>query len=181
MRLKHHLALIAGFAAFLSACTPGNTPDPVKRLRVDTVFTMAQVEAYGTHYPGLEKNVFSLDLYSKGLNLDSGYIQGIGTNLYFSDIFLPTATSGLSEGEYRLDTTAQAMTVLPGMDFEGNISGAYLLLIQESSLAKIYLFRSGTFTLRQEGDTAQMDFHLVTDDQQTYDATFRGILELKKK
>ncbi len=180
MRLKHNIILIAALAALLSACTSGNTPDPVKRLRADTVFTMAQVEAYGAHYPGLERNVFSLDLYSKGLNLDSGYIQGTGTNLYFSDIFLPTTATGLCEGEYRLDTTAQAFTTLPGVDFEGNITGAYLLLVQESSLAKIYLFRSGTFTLRQEGDTTQMDFHLVTDDQQTYNATFRGILELKK-
>lgn len=173
--MKHLLPIF--LIGLCVACHPYNPPTPSPVIPVDTVMTRAKYKAYGTYYKRLDKNVFSLDLYSAGLQNDSlGYIVGSGTNLYLSDILLPDSVHSLQPGTYTLDTTAAAYTFLPGMNIDGGISGTYLLLINEDAVKQIYYFTSGTFTLAMRGDTADMTFHLLSDKKKIYNASFSGIL-----
>ena len=146
---------------------------------IDTNFTWGNVKSYGAFYDsiGIPSNVFSLDLYSTKLGFDSlGYIIGTGTNLYFSDIFLEPTCSTLAVGEYQNDTTGAAYTFLPGVNYEGSFSGAYLLVVGETSYS-VDLIPQGTFTLTQTEDSTFISFTLVRQSTtRVYEASFRGVL-----
>lgn len=176
--MKNCLFVFISLWVFLLPSCQSNTPSQRRVVAVDTVFTQAVVEAHSNWYRKLERHVFSLDLYSQGLVLHGDTLTGTGTNLYFSDIFLDTLATRLQEreGEYKVDSSANVRTALSAMTFEGDVTGTYLLLIADGALQKMYTFPSGTFTLQQLGDTSVMEFHLRTADQQTYDATYRGVL-----
>lgn len=167
------------FPLLIAAC---NTPSRPSYIVVDTAFDKGEVTCYGQFYAaeGVKQNVFSLDVYSKDLGLDSvGKMYGTGTNLYMSDIFLPVADTILAEGTYRMDTTGAEFTFLKGIESEGNVSGAYLLIMTEGGYT-VDLIKDGTFTIVQETDTTQIDFSLTRSGGQKYEATFRGVLKYEK-
>ncbi len=157
---------------FFIACQQPNSPSTQRVTRIDTVFTQAYFTQYGHYYQGLDCEVLSLDFYSDGLSLNGDTIEGTGTNLYLSDVFVPA--NQLEAAEYKVDTTAAVHTALSGMSFEGRVTGAYLLLVNDSQVEKIYLFPTGTFIVWYEDELCNVEFHLVTPDQQTYDAVYRG-------
>lgn len=180
--MKHHLLILLTLTGIFLGCNPQN--GPTHRIPpIDTVFSTAISEFYGAHYELIHQNVLSLDLYSHGLTFDSlGTIHGQGTNLYLSDIFVPTGDSTLRSHTYTIDTTGQAFTTLPGMEFEGGITGAYLLQVNTGTterVNKIYYLQSGSFTVQNEGDTTEIVFHFVTNDKQTINATYRGVMQAK--
>ncbi len=161
----------------LVACQAPN--NPTKVASVDTELDKGKVTFYGAYYAeeGLNYNVLDLDLLSEHLSYDSlGHIVGTGTNLYFSDIFLSPTDSLLQEGIYTADTIPAERTFLPGMNYEGGVSGAYLLQIVDNQVSRIILIDKGTFHLTQEGDTTHIAFDLVTDTKQAYKGTFHGVL-----
>ncbi len=134
---------------------------------------------YGDYYAeeGISHNVIDMDLLSKNLSYDSvGHIIGTGTNLYFSDIFLHSTDTVLPSGIYTTDTTAAVGTFLPGMDYEGGVSGAYLLHITDNAVMDIILIEKGSFHLTYEGDTTHIEFDLTTTKGQAYQGTFHGVL-----
>ena len=178
--MKHFL-LILPLAILITAC--GSNVTPEKKTIGETRFTTAYAKSYGAHYAsrGIAQNVIDFDLYSANIDLDSTHhIVGTGSNLYISDIFVPTAETTLQPESYRSDTTGSDYTFLPGVDYEGNISGAYLLRINDGSLSGYTVFNDGTFTLTQDGDTTQVLFTLHYTEgnniQRTYEAEFRGII-----
>lgn len=180
--MKQRLIIILVLAVAMMSCHPQS--GPTRRVTtIDTIFTTAYSEFYGAHYELLPQNVLSLDLYTQGLTFDSlGSIHGQGSNLYFSDIFLSTEDSTLRSCTYTIDTTGAVNTTLHGMNFEGGVTGAYLLLVNTETaerVSKIYYFKSGSFSVQNEGDTTDIEFHLVTDDKQTFDATYRGVILTK--
>jgi hypothetical protein len=171
--------LYISICLFLAACTAKH--NPVKPTILETELNQGIVAFYGPYYKGLAQNVASLDLYSKDITFDSlGYIQGNGTNLYVSDIFLPLSDTILSEGIYQCDTTGKTKTFLPGMDFEGNPTGTYLLQIQEATISKIILCSDSSFVYSQDGDTTDIRFNLISDKQQ-YEIHFRGVLKYEDR
>lgn len=180
--MKKNTIILLGIMECLISCQPQGGPSH-RVTTIDTVFTSAYSEFYGAYYEMLPQNVMSLDLYSHGLTFDSlGKIHGQGTNLYLSDIFIPLEDSTLQSRTYMVDTTGQAFTTLPGMKIDGNVTGAYLILVNTDNtdpVSKIYYFSSGIFTIYNEGDTANIDFHLTTEDKQTFDATYRGVIQTK--
>ena len=161
------------------------TPQPQPEPAMPAEFSMALVQEYGPYYQkgGLAQNVVSLDLYSDGLSFDSlGLIQGSGTNLYFSDIFLPSESASLQEGIYACDTLASPMTFLPGMNFEGSFTGAYLLYIEDSKLTSILLIEGGEMEVTEKNDSTYIDFRLRYKEnyrQYDYTAHFSGKLTNK--
>ena len=73
-----------------------------------------------------------------------------------------------------MDSVAKDMTFLRGMNFEGNITGTYLLQIYEDKIQKIILFTSGSMEVKYiEGDIL-LDFSLYTVDSTYYHATYHG-------
>ena len=164
----------------LVSCTPKPVPVPE-----DDVYTFGQVTRYGTYYQeqGIESNVYMLDLYTSGLQLnEQEKIVGTGLNLCFSDVFtLPTDTKLQYDVTYTADSTGRADTFLPGQDFEGNINGAYLLDIKDSKVSSIRLFKNGTFVMQQAGDTTHISFELVTTENKVYKAVFHAPLTYKHK
>lgn len=164
---------------YFTACGNNNRPIITP---IENEFTQAIAIDYGPYYnkEGIVQNVISLDLYTKNLSLDStDHVTGSGVNLYFSDIFLTTSDTSLLTGKYVSDTSALPLTFLPGMQFEGEVSGAYLLFITENGYS-VDLIKEGTFLVQQDADTMQIDFSLVRSSGQKYDATFRGIVEYRK-
>ena len=163
--------------------------------KTDTTYasemTTGRIEDYGCYYAaeGLPQHVFALDLYSDGLQLiDSVYGQdtitlmvGSGTNLYFSDVFLPDSLNTLEGGTYRADTTGAPFTFLPGKTFEGNFTGAYLLRVEQGKLLSHAILPSGSITLSYSGDTINMQFAGKISERQNYSATFSGILKTQKR
>lgn len=171
--------LYIGIMACLAACSPKN--NPVKPTVLETELTQGTVAFYGKYYKGLAQNVVALDMYSRDIHFDSlGYIQGNGTNLYLSDIFLPLSDTIPAAGTYRCDTTGIEGTFLPGMDFEGNPTGTYLLQIQDAAISKIILCSDSSFVLSRDGDTTDIRFNLISDKQQ-YNVHFRGILKYEDR
>lgn len=158
------------------ACDNPSKPTPIN---IETSFDKGGVTRYGKYYEeeGIKQNVFDLDVYSKNLGLDSvGKMYGTGTNLYISDIFLPEADTILAEGTYTMDSTGVAFSYLQGIQCEGNVSGAYLLIMGESGYT-VDLIKEGTFVVVQEDDTTQIDFNLIRSSGSKYEATFRGVLK----
>ncbi len=147
----------------------------------ETVLDKGRCIFYGDYYAeeGITYNVVDMDLLSKNLSYDSvGRIVGTGTNLYFSDIFIHPTDTLLPAGTYLADTTAARHTFLPGMDYEGGVSGAYLLHIVDNAVTKIILIEKGKFTLQYEGQNTHINFDLITTTGQAYKGTFDGELPM---
>ncbi|MBO7502257.1 MAG: hypothetical protein J6T32_03450 [Paludibacteraceae bacterium] len=175
--MKHSLFFF--LPLLLIACKPYSSPSPKKVLTVDTVFTSGMAEVHGMYYSHLERNVYSLTLLSKGLTMRGDTLFGTGSELVFTDIFLPSDTRALQEGDYKVDSTATTFSALSAMEFEGAITGTYLLLLSDGLPQRVYMFPSGSFTLRQWDDTTDMEIHLQTFDSQTFDATYRGVIQYR--
>lgn len=183
--MKKLLIALLPLTLLLASC--GNTAQPEKKPIGDTRFLKAYACFYGAHYAdrGIAQNVFDLDLYSAGIDLDSTHhIVGTGSNLYFSDIFVSPSDNTLQPATYLSDTTGTEFTFLPGVDYEGNISGAYILQITDGKLTSYTIFDEGTFTLLNDGDTAHINVSLKYRDQRltkTYEAEYHGVIEYSKK
>ena len=176
--LIHTSVAVLGLCLTLcfAACKPYNTPHVYQNL--DTLLTSGRVESYGAFYQpeGIDFPVFSLDLYGQGVGLnDKGGIEGKGTNLYLSDIFVPDGQTALPEGTYTCDTVAKAFTFLRGMNYDGNYGGSYVLLIGETSYT-VYLIRSAEMQLSYSGDTMLLDGQAVLDNKKVYPFHFKGVL-----
>ncbi|MGN0236425.1 MAG: hypothetical protein ACI4BD_09025 [Paludibacteraceae bacterium] len=155
-------AVIIATALLLTACHQQSAP--AKPVSVASEFTSCYAECYGQAYDSVPLNVLALDLYSDGLCLnEQNKIEGSGTNLYISDIFLTAAMQdsllsvfdnpdglesiGQSTVTFRSDSLPSPCTFLPGMNFEGNPTGIYILTIADNAIAGIQVLDSGTFTL----------------------------------
>lgn len=159
----------------LVACNRNN---PTQRIVAPREYTTAYVGLHGHCYDSIPQAVVSLDLYSEGLVLDSTHrMQGSGYNLYFSDMFVDSL---LEAGTYRQDTTGARLTYLPGRDYEGIPSGAYLLQVNEGqTLTQIQLIDSGMVVVRDTLD-GQTDIQCTLYyGRQRYDAHFQGALTIE--
>ena len=95
--------------------------------------------------------------------------------LYLSDIFAPKdSTMRLPAGTYEMDSIAKDMCFLPGLYFEGSVTGAYLLIIQESQIQRIMLLTKGTMTIDYEENDVILDFNLYLADSTRYHCTYVG-------
>jgi hypothetical protein len=148
---------------------PSN-PQPI--IKTDTIYITADFRSHNDYY-NTGHQVYAIDLLSEGLEYDSVYhIHGTGCNLFLSDIF--TLADSIPAGYYTMDSVAKDMTFLRGMNFEGNITGTYLLQIYEDKIQKIILFTSGSMEVKYiEGDIL-LDFSLYTVDSTYYHATYQG-------
>ena len=159
------------------SCKP--QPTPSKPQPLDSVYTTMDLRLHGDYYES-GHSVYSLDLLSEGLAFDSlGYIVGTGCNLYLSDIFVHIdSTLRLPAGEYLMDSTAREMRFLPGMDFEGNVTGTYLLVIEDNQLKRIQLFETGSMQVEYDEDDVEMSFLLYSaDSTMVYRATYNGVTD----
>ena len=77
-------------------------------------------------------------------------------------------------GHYEMDSVAKEMTFLRGMNFEGNITGTYLLHINENQIQKIVLFTGGSMDIAYLEDDIRLKFSLYTADSTWYHATYQG-------
>lgn len=174
------IAYILSVCSLFSLAGCNNTVNHPE-LNSATEFNTGYAFFYGAYYAedGIDRNVVVLDLYSPKLGLDSlGVIRGTGTNFYLSDIFLLPKDTLLPATTYKSDTTAAPLTFLPGMNYEGNVSGAYLLDIVDSQISRITLLTEGGFTLRYKGDSAIININMKTDGGKAYAAEFRGTLPM---
>lgn len=163
----------------IAGCKKENKNEPT--ISSATEFDKAYASFYGAHYAadGIENNVVAIDLYSPKLGLnEEGYIEGTGTNLYVSDIFLAPTDTLLPATTYKADTTAAPLTFLAGVEYEGNITGAYLLDIVDNEVSRITLLTEGQFSLQYKGDSVQMSFSMQTHDGRKYAATMRGVMPM---
>ena len=161
----------------VSACRhQSNRPAVGNIVQYDSIYVIADMQWHKQYYPLLDRQVFSIDLLSEGLDFDSAHhIMGTGLNLYFSDIFMSMTDNELQEGLYRMDTTTAAQTFLPYQYFEGgNITGCYMLDIEESKIQHIIGFTAGDFTLTSLGEDIRMDISLYTEDSTRYHAIYQG-------
>ena len=170
MMFRIRFSLLLSFSLLL-LCGCQN-PAPSKPVTVASEFTACYAELYGQAYDSVSQDVLALDLYSDGLDLnEQGKIEGTGTNLYISDIFTDADDSpwAISDGRltlragidslcFRSDSLPAAGTFLPGMDFEGNPTGIYLLTIADNAIAGIQVLDSGRFVLRPS-EGKRIDFH----------------------
>lgn len=159
----------------VSACQP-HVNTPVDMLgQYDSVYVIADMQWHRQYYPILERQVFSIDLLSDGLTFDADYhIEGSGCNLYFSDIFLPMTDSLLPDGRYRMDTLPNTQTFLPYMQFEGGVTGCYMLDIKENQIQRIIGFTAGEFEITTLGEDIRMDISLYLPDSTRYHAIYQG-------
>jgi len=169
----------------LTSCYKPSTPIYYQSL--DTVLTSGRLEYYGQFYKreGVDYDVVSLDLYSEGLGLnEEGVMEGTGTNLYISDIFLTGATlidndpsSVLPEGTYVSDSTAVEGHFLRGMNYDGNYGGSYVLLMGEQRNYSVLPMVIGEMTVAYVGDTLVLDGVATLDGQKRpYPFHYRNIL-----
>lgn len=172
MKAYFYIAILA----LVTACIPHNKPTNPTHIQADSIYTTLDIRTYGDYYHSGHQ-VYALDLLSDGLEYDSaGYIIGSGSNLYLSDIFThPDSTAGIPAGTYHMDSTAQEGCFLRGMEFEGNITGTYLLLIDESQIQKILLFTSGHMTADYTHGDTLFTFNLYTADSTHYHAIYRNL------
>ena len=159
----------------ISCDPPINRPPtpPTPALKMDSVYTTADFRSYGDYY-NANLQVFAIDLLSEGLAYDSTFhISGSGCNLFLSDIF--TTCDSIPAGHYEMDSTAKDMTFLRGMNFEGNITGTYLLHINEDKIQQIVLFHGGSMDVAYtEEGSVHLDFSLYTTDSTYYHAQYTG-------
>ncbi|MBQ2540696.1 MAG: hypothetical protein II551_03515 [Paludibacteraceae bacterium] len=169
---RFHLLLILAILSVLPACNRNN---PTPRPAAPKNYAAAYLTPHGKCYDSIEANVLSLDLYSDGLTLDSAHhMQGTGYNLYLSDIFVSDAE--LTAGTYRSDSTGALFTFLPGRDFGGMPSGAYLLTINEGALEGIQLLDSGTMIVRDTLDGEVALHFTLYHDGEPYETHYTGTL-----
>ena len=161
--------------ALFAACSGGNSPVQRETAAIDTVFTQARIRSYGRYYKGLELKVVSLDLYSEGLRPQPDSTHNSGTSLRFSDLFIDTTDTRLPEAMYVIDSVPALHSALPALYFDGQLTGACLLQVIDGQLQQINTFSAGSFSLRYEGDTAVMDFRLVSAASRTYHGVYRGV------
>ncbi len=176
-RYLHTFLWAALLAITAISCKP--QPSPTKPQPLDSVYITMDLRMHGDYY-GSGHSVYSLDLLSEGLEFDSlGYIVGSGCNLYLSDIFAQAdSTLRLPAGQYQMDSIAREKTFLRGMDFEGNVTGTYLLVIEDNQLKRIQLFHTGSMLVNYEEDDVEMTFQLYNADSTiVYRATFRGLTD----
>ena len=77
-----------------------------------------------------------------------------------------------------MDSTAREMRFLPGMDFEGNVTGTYLLVIEDNQLKRIQLFETGSMQVEYDEDDVEMSFLLYSaDSTMVYRATYNGMTD----
>lgn len=174
--MKKFLYILLTFCIVMAACRPVNPPSrPGKKTQE---FTTAYVQRYGQFYDSVPLNVYSLDLYSEGLKLNShNKMEGTGWNLYLSDIFVSDV---LAAGEYVSDSAAHENTFLPGMNFAGMPHGAYLLYVESDSIVQqIQVLERGSFTLEREGDTTDIRCWFVNKRDTVLKAHYRGKLKGK--
>lgn len=171
MRLYLSIAILL----LMVACKPSNIPAPSTTLQADSIYIKADLQKYGDYY-GSGHQVYAIDLLSHGLTYDSAFhISGTGYNLYLSDVFAPKdSTQRIPEGIYYMDSTIQDMHFLQGKDFEGSITGTYLLYIQDNQLRGITLFSNGQMKVEYIGTDMLLEFDLYTQDSTYYHATYQG-------
>lgn len=161
-----------------------NPPTPPNTVVMDTLFTQGRLTCYGPYYieQGRPQAVYELDLYSADINMDSLGIGNIGTgsNLYFSDVFLNEDLAMMASGEYHMDSTGMAWSWLPGLQYDSNYSGAYVLRIEDGGFSSIQLVSGGHFRVQQEGQQTCIDFQLMLD-KKPYHARFEGCLQVIDK
>lgn len=168
----------------LTGCQQHNTP--AVRATLDSVLTSGRLEYYGAFYKaeGVDYDVVSLDLYGEGIGLNSeGKIEGMGTNLYISDIFVPNAElkndhaqSVLPAGTYQSDSTATLMHFLRGLDYDGSYGGSYVLLMGATGYSVLPM-SVGEMTVRYAGDTVVIDGSAdLKGEKKPYHFHYRNIL-----
>jgi hypothetical protein len=154
------------------ACHPNNGNNPQPPIVLDNIMTTADFRYYGDYYNSGHQ-VFAIDMLSDGLSYDSSYhITGSGCNLFLSDVF--TTADRLPAGHYQMDSVAKDYTFLRGMDYEGSVTGCYLLLINEDKIQKIILFTSGSMDVSYVEEDIHLDFSLYTADSAAYHASYTG-------
>jgi len=162
----------------LAACNPQRKEPTVDKgmSMYDSVYVTADIQWHQQYYPLLDRQVFSIDLLNEGLSFDSAHhIVGTGLNLYLSDILLPMTDTCLKEGCYQMDTTAAPYTFLPYKYFEGNITGCYLLDIEENQIQRIIGFTAGQMQIEYiSEEDIRLDLLLYTADSTRYHATYQG-------
>lgn len=159
----------------MAACTPPNKPTQSEYLYWDSVYIKSDFQHHGDYYESGHQ-VYAIDLLSDGLDYDSmGYIVGTGYNLFFSDIFAPKdSTMRIPAGSYNMDSVAREMTFLRGMYFEGDVTGTYLLEIDDQQIQRIVLFTAGSMTIDYVGNDTLLYIDLYTADSTHYHAIYRG-------
>ena len=157
----------------VASCNPIYNPNkPSKPSAADSVFVCADFRKHGDYY-NTGHQVYAIDLLSKFLEYYSVFhIQGSGYKLFISDIF--TTSTSLPAGHYQMDSVAKDMTFLRGMDFEGSITGTYLLQISQNKIQRLTLFTGGSMDVAYLEDDIVLDFKLYTADSTLYHATYQG-------
>lgn len=172
--MKAYLYIVLVF--LLVACQPPNNPSkPSGVLQMDSVYTQADFRAYGDYYNS-NHQVYAIDLLSDGLEYDSvWHISGTGCNLFLSDVFVhKDSVTRLPAGVYQMDSLAKEMCFLRGMYFEGNVTGTYLLTIEEDKIERILLFTAGIMTIDYDDEDVVIDFELYTADSVRYHGMYQG-------
>jgi hypothetical protein len=172
MKAYLYIALVL----LLVACQPPNKPTkPIGLQQMDSVYTQADFRAYGDYYNS-HHQVYAIDLLSEGLEYDSlWHISGTGCNLFLSDVFVHgDSVKRLPAGVYEMDTVAREMSFLRGMHFESNVTGSYLLAIEEDKIERIVLFTTGRMRIDYEGEDVVIDLELYTADSARYHAMYQG-------
>jgi len=163
---------------------------PVSYNVLDSVLTSGQFEYYGPYYKqeGIDYDVICLDLYSKGVGLNKdGKMEGVGTNVYISDIFVPATDAAgdqpqavLPSGTYKSDSTARLMHFLRGMNYDGNYGGSYVLLKGENNYSVI-LITDSEITIAYAGDTLILDGSASLEgEKKPYSFHYRNILPISQ-
>ena len=169
--------LYIALVLLLVACQPANNPSKPSGLQQeDSIYTLADFRAYGDYYNS-NHQVYAIDLLSDGLEYDSvWHISGTGCNLFLSDVFVhKDSVNRLPAGVYQMDSVAREMCFLRGMYFDGNITGSYLLMIEEDKIESIVLFTAGTMTIDYKGEDVVLDFELYTADSVShYHGMYQG-------
>lgn len=179
--MKKVLYIFGLLVALLGSCTHPSPHTPVAQTQYDTVFTYCQEKLHGAFYAreGVDNQVVALDLYSYGLKLTKKGIVGTGTNLVFSDVFLTPEDARLLPGDYSANDNGEPYTYLLGKDFTGtNITGAYLLLIDDGELQAISILKEGVLHVENEGDSTILSFDGKMADGKAYRARYKGVLDV---
>ena len=109
-----------------------------------------------------------------------GKWSGVAVTGGDTHIFLPLTDTVPAAGTYKCDTTTAVSTFLPGMDFEGNPTGTYILRINDSKISSIILCNDSSFVLSRNGETTDIQFNLIADKKQ-YKLHFCGVLKYEDK
>jgi hypothetical protein len=86
----------------------------------------------------------------------------------------------LPVGQYTMDSVAKEKSFLCGMNFDGNITGTYLLSIQSDAIQQIVLFAGGDMMVQYQANDVVLDFNLYTKDSVLYRARYQGGFEYKR-